>query len=197
MQHSFFDDQNLSLVDADISYTSSLFDPEKANLYFEELTNEVPWQHDEIILFGKRYMQPRLTALFGEKEYSYSNIKMTPYEFTPTLLEIKKIVEEKSNHLFNVCLLNLYRDGNDSNGWHSDDEKELGTEPVIASVSFGKARMFHLRHKQNKMMKHKILLEHNSLLLMKGRTQQFWQHQIPKSKKILKPRINLTFRYIA
>jgi len=121
---------------------------------------------------------------------------MNTMPFTPTLLQIKNKIEGNITEKFNAVLLNLYRDGNDSMGWHSDDEKELGENPVIASISLGEERMFHLRHKNNKLLKFKFLLQHGSLLLMKGKTQHFWQHQIPKSKKINKSRINLTFRII-
>ena len=150
-----------------------------------------------IKLFGKTFAQPRLTALYGSegKPYSYSGIKMNPIPFTTTLNDIKKKIESLTQEKFNTVLLNLYRDGKDGNGWHSDDEKELGTQPTIASISFGAERPFQLRHKKENL-KCKFVLEHGSLLLMKGTTQEFWQHQIPKSKKILNQRINLTFRNI-
>ena len=121
---------------------------------------------------------------------------MHPHEFSPLLLEIKKRVEEVSQILFNIVLVNLYRDGKDSNGWHSDDEKELGINPVIASVSLGAKRVFQIRNKEDKKLRHNIELNNGSLLLMKGSTQHFWQHQIPKTQKKIAPRINLTFRVI-
>ncbi len=196
----------LSLIDSDITYYPTLFDSEEATEIFEQLLTETTWQQDDISLFGKTYKQPRLTALFSEnnKVYSYSGITMFPKPFTPTLQKIKSTIESKINSLqktqyeskFNVVLLNLYRNGNDSIGWHSDDEKELGINPEIASVSFGSERIFQLKHKTNKSLQTKILLEHGSLLLMKGKTQHFWQHRISKSKKINQPRINLTFRFI-
>ena len=122
---------------------------------------------------------------------------MHPLPFSPLLHEIKRKVENISEIKFTTVLLNLYRDGNDSNGWHSDDEKELGQDPVIASVSLGAKRRFQLRHKKDKSLRTTIELEHGSLLLMKGPTQHNWQHQLPKSKRIMEPRINLTFRIIA
>jgi len=149
------------------------------------------------MIFGKTYLQPRLTALYADNKntYTYSNITMKPHTFTKELLVIKKRVEHLSSEVYTSCLLNLYRDGQDSNGWHSDNEKELGPEPIIASVSLGEERWFHFKHK-TKNLKKKILLQHGSLLLMKGKTQENWLHQLPKSKKINNPRINLTFRVI-
>ena len=116
--------------------------------------------------------------------------------FNPTLNAIKSKIEKATQLTFSSCLLNLYRDGQDSNGWHSDDEKELGENPVIASVSLGAERLFHLKHKKVKTLKHKLILNNGSLLVMKGETQLHWLHQIPKTKKIIDKRINLTFRLI-
>lgn len=187
-----------SLPDANISYYPSFFSSEEATRYFKIISEETPWQQDTIKIFGKVYDQPRLTRLYGSinKSYSYSGITMNPLPFTKTLLDIKSEIEIVSEEKFNTVLLNLYRSGSDSNGWHSDDEKELGANPFIASVTFGAKRTFHLRHKQDKHLKHKIVLEHGSLLLMGGATQSFWQHQIPKSKRVIQPRINLTFRLL-
>ena len=189
---------DLELPDADITYFSTFFPLKAADRYFETLRATTPWQQDDITIFGKTYLQPRLTALFGNngKTYSYSNIIMHPHAFSPHLETIKEAVEHTTGVAFTTCLLNLYRDGKDSNGWHADDEKELGVNPVIASVSFGEPRFFHLRHKQDRSLKHKLLLEHGSLLLMQGPTQHFWQHQIPKTAKKVGERINLTFRVI-
>ena len=189
---------NLELPDADIQYVDRFIDPYRAKLYFNTFLNKVSWQQDTIKLFGKTFNQPRLTALYGSegKSYSYSGITMKPTPFTPELIEIKKRIEKFTSLQFNAVLLNLYRDGNDSNGWHSDDEKELGDNPVIASVSLGAGRQFQLKHKIVKHLRHKLELENGSLLLMKGTTQKYWKHQIPKTKKITSPRINLTFRYI-
>jgi len=186
-----------NLQDANLVYDSAFFSIQEASAYFEILKEETHWQQDDIKLFGKTHKQPRLTALYGEgKSYSYSGITMFPHPFTSVLKEIKKKVEEFSKEKFNTVLLNLYRDGNDSNGWHSDEEKELGENPSIASVNLGTERIFHLKHRTDKLQRYKLLLENSSLLLMKGKTQHFWQHQLPKSKKITKERINLTFRKI-
>jgi len=139
-----------------------------------------------------------LTALFGNdgKSYSYSNIIMYPKPWNLLLQKIKLYVESITDTNFTTVLLNYYRDGNDSNGWHADNEKELGINPVIASLSFGAERVFQLKHNTDKEQKKNIILEHGSLLLMKGTTQHFWKHQIPKTAKPIGSRINLTFREI-
>jgi len=188
----------LNLPDADIEYHPGFFSVDEANRYFAALKATVAWRQDDITVFGKTYAQPRLTALYGNngKPYSYSNITMHPNQFEGGLLEMKEKVDHEAGLTFTTCLLNLYRDGKDSNGWHADDEKELGENPVIASVSLGQERYFHLRHKEDKKLKHKILLEHGSLLLMKGATQHCWHHQIPKTTRKIGQRINLTFRVI-
>ncbi len=186
------------LPNADIAYYPNFFDAEKSKMLFEKLLNEIPWQQDNITVFGKTHPQPRLTCLFGNegKPYSYSNIVMQPHHWNPLLMFIKNEIEEVCLENFTTVLLNLYRDGKDSNGWHADNEKELGRNPVIASVSFGAERSFHLQHNTITDAKLKITLENGSLLLMKGETQHFWKHQIPKTAKTLQPRINLTFRII-
>ena len=188
----------LDLPQADIVYYPSFFSSEKASDYYNRLLSETEWQHDDITVYGKKYKQPRLTALYGLNDlpYTYSGLSMAPKLFTPLLLEIKNAIEGISEIKFNAVLLNLYRDGNDSVGWHSDDEKELGKNPIIISLTLGAERFFHLKYKENKQHRYKLLLEHGSLLVMKGETQHFWQHQIPKSKVIQSPRINLTFRQI-
>ena len=187
-----------NLPNAELIYAPNFFDKENANLYLKTLKSEIEWQQDDITLFGKTYKQPRLTALYAENKnpYSYSNITMHPKPFTKMLLDIKLAVEQFSQHNFSTVLLNLYRDGNDSNGWHADNEKELGKNPVIASVSLGEARPFHFKHRYHKEERHKIILEHGSLLIMKGEMQHFWLHQIAKTKKDIGERINLTFRQI-
>ncbi|WP_162126194.1 alpha-ketoglutarate-dependent dioxygenase AlkB family protein [Flavobacterium phycosphaerae] len=187
-----------SLPDAEIEYYPGFFDYERANELFTKLKTEIPWQQDLITVFGKTHPQPRLTALFGNegKPYGYSNIVMQPHAWNPLLMFIKNEIEEVCPENFTTVLLNQYRDGKDSNGWHADNEKELGRNPVIASVSFGAERSFHLQHNSMKDQKLKITLEHGSLLIMKGATQHFWKHQIPKTAKDIGPRINLTFRII-
>ena len=188
----------LHLQDAEIIYFAHFFDKKEADAIFRQLAKDIPWQQDDIQVFGKIHPQPRLTALFGNegKPYTYSNIKMQPYPWTLLLQKIKSYVESVSDTNFTTVLLNQYRDGKDSNGWHADNEKELGSNPVIASVSFGAERIFQLKHNSISGLKQNIILEHGSLLLMKGTTQHFWKHQIPKTSKPIGPRINLTFRVI-
>lgn len=166
--------------------------------YFDRLMEEVTWKHEAIKIFGKEVMQPRLTAWYGDAgvEYTYSGLKNSPIPWTSTLLDIKKQVESVVGHSFNSVLLNLYRDGNDSMGYHSDDEPELGAKPRIASLSFGAARRFNIKHKKTGELI-KLDLEDNSLLIMKGEFQREWKHAIPKTKKEVGPRINLTFRKIS
>jgi alkylated DNA repair dioxygenase AlkB len=188
----------LPLPDAAITYYPQFMEANYASEVFQKLNKETAWQQDDIKIFGKTYKQPRLTALFGDegKSYSYSNITMHPKPMTPLLKEIKSKIERVTQTTFNTVLLNLYRDGKDSNGWHSDNEKELGKNPVIASMSLGAKRSFKLKHKGDKKLNYKIFLSHGSLLLMEGETQHHWLHELPKSKKITEPRINLTFRVI-
>lgn len=190
--------RSLKIQDGEVYHVHDFMDRTDADTLFIELINSIPWRSDKITVFGKTYDQPRLTAWFGEegKSYSYSGITMEPIAFPGLLMKLKSKIELATTAKFNSCLANLYRDGKDSNGWHSDDEKELGTKPVIASVSFGEARYFHLRHKSDHSKKEKLLLTSGSLLLMKGTTQNHWQHQVPKTKRKIGSRINLTFRYI-
>lgn len=157
---------------------------------------KIPWQQDSIKIFGKVHPQPRLTALFADnsKPYSYSNITMYPHPFTEELEELKNRIEETTGEEFTTCLANLYRTGKDSMGWHADDEKELGPNPAIASLSLGAERIFHLRHRKDTNQRYKVRLPAGSLLLMAGPTQHFWLHQVPKTSRPVEPRINLTFR---
>ena len=186
------------IKDGELYYNRFFFNNIESKKYFNILRKEIQWQQDNIKIFGKIYPQPRLTALYANnnKSYSYSNITMHPTLFTPTLFEIKSKIEKQINLNFTSCLLNLYRDGNDSNGWHADNEKELGLNPTIASLSFGAERIFQMKHRNSKKEKVKINLTNGSLLVMKGRTQHHWLHQIPKTKKEVGERINLTFRII-
>lgn len=186
------------LPDAEIEYYPNFFSEAEASQMFQQLLKEIPWQQDDITIFGKKYKQPRLTSFFGNegKPYSYSNITMMPHDWNELLLKIKSKVEQTTGKTYSSVLLNLYRDGKDSNGWHADNEKELGQNPVIASVSFGEKRTFQLKHNNLKEAKQNIVLENGSLLLMKGPTQHYWKHQIPKTSKPINPRINLTFRTI-
>ena len=186
------------LRDAQLRYEPHFLTSDAADRLFKQLLTQVKWKEDHIRIFGKTYLQPRLTALFGEqgKSYTYSGIQMHPTPFTPELLDLKKKIEDLSGEHFTTCLLNLYRDGQDSNGWHADNEKELGNQPFIASVSLGATRAFHLKHREDKSLRFRMQLEHGSLLLMGGAMQESWLHQIPKTRKPVGKRINLTFRKI-
>jgi alkylated DNA repair dioxygenase AlkB len=190
--------KKIKIKDGELYYDRFFFSNIEANKYFNLLKKEIQWQQDNIKIFGKIYPQPRLTALYANnnKSYSYSNIKMQPITFTPTLFDIKSKIEKRINSQFTSCLLNLYRNGQDSNGWHADNEKELGLNPVIASLSLGAERVFHMKHRNDKKEKVKINLTNGSLLVMRGRTQHHWLHQIPKTRKKVGERINLTFRII-
>ena len=188
----------IQLPDATLVFEPHFLPGDEANTLLTSLLQKTPWRQDEIRIFGKTHPQPRLTALFGNNgnSYSYSGITMDPEPFTPELKDLKEKVEQRCGHAFTTCLLNLYRDGNDSNGWHADDEKELGTNPVIASVSLGETRVFPLKHRRQKSLRYRMRLVHGSLLVMRGPMQHHWLHQIPKTRKPVKPRINLTFRSI-
>ncbi len=197
---NLFDEEpiHLNLPDAEFIYYSNFISKEKADLLFETLLSEIPWQHDEITIFGKKIAQPRLTSLYGNdgKSYGYSNIVMQPHPFNSTLIFIKEEIENTVKEHFTTVLLNLYRNEKDSNGWHADNEKELGRDPVIASLSLGEERIFQIKHNRNKEVKQSITLQHGSLLVMKNGAQIHYKHQIPKASKPKKPRINLTFRKI-
>ena len=181
-----------------IQYFENVFDDTESFFFFNQLKKEIYWKHEPIKIFGKKILQPRLTSFYStnNKSYSYSGIKMKPNKFNETLNNIKDKVELLSNSSFNCVLLNLYRNGQDSNGWHSDNEKELGKNPTIASVSFGDERYFNMKHREKKSFKLKLLLKNGSVFIMSGETQKYWLHQIPKTKKNVGPRINLTFRKI-
>ncbi len=186
------------LPDAEIRYVPHFLPVSLANNYFDDLFHRIPWRQDPITVFGKTHLQPRLTSLHAHTldSYSYSGIVMTPLPMTQTLQRIENRIYQLCDESFTTVLLNLYRDGKDSNGWHADDEAELGKNPVIASLSLGAPRFFHLRHNQDPKQRYKLLLEHGSLLLMGGETQHHWKHQVAKTAKKVGPRINLTFRKI-
>ncbi|BAU14042.1 2OG-Fe(II) oxygenase [Leptolyngbya sp. NIES-3755] len=175
----------------------NLFDETEADRLYSELLIDIDWQQEHLKIYGKNVLLPRLTAWYGEKQYTYSGIEMQPRSWTESLLIIKSRIEPLSNTHFNSVLLNLYRDGNDSVSWHSDDEPELGKNPIIGSVSFGATRRFSLKHRYDRNLKRiDVELTHGSFLLMAEETQHYWLHQIPKTKKSTTPRINLTFRMI-
>ena len=165
---------------------------------FDNLKKVVQWEQESLWIAGKERQVPRLVAWYGEPEakYRYSGRLHQPMPWIEPLDSLRKSLENELDTTFNSVLCNLYRNGQDSMGWHADDEKELGVEPLIASLSLGQARSFHLKHKTTPKLKHKITLTSGSLLVMKGTTQQYWLHQVPKEPKITQPRINLTFRHV-
>lgn len=195
---SLFDCFEPKILDASIRYYPDFLKNQEADAFYKKLYEDTPWRNDPITIFGKTYAQPRMTSLHGHTTdcYGYSGIIMQPNAMSETLLEIEKRIAAFTNEKFTTVLANLYRDGKDSNGWHADDEPELGKNPVIASVSLGAPRNFHLKHKTDKEQKLKFALAHGSLLLMEGTTQHFWKHQIAKTARVVEPRINLTFRKV-
>ena len=185
----------LELLDADVCVLQNFLEPQRADDAFTQLMKEIEWRQDSIRMYGKTSPLPRLHQWFGDGEsYTWSGIHMQSAPWCPTLLEINNLVEREADAQFNSALANLYRTGEDMVSWHADDERELGNEPVIASVSLGEPRDFLLRHVEYPKERVKILLEHGSLLVMKGPTQCHWQHSLPRRKKVSKPRVNLTFR---
>ncbi len=204
----------INLPQAKLIFIEHFFKKEEADALLSDLTENIHWEQGEIMMFGKKVLEPRLTAWYGDegKEYTYSGKKQTPLAWMDTLKGIKNKIEtdcEKLtppqsrevrdvpyNPVFNSVLLNYYRNGQDSMGWHSDDEKELGLNPTIASLNLGESRRFLIRNKADKNLKKEILLTHGSLLIMTDEMQHYWQHAVPKEPKKQQPRINLTFRWI-
>ena len=170
---------------------------EKKDLWFESCLHDLNWETGFIKIFGKTHQIPRLQAWYADNEieYTYSGNKLQRHNWNNLLLEIKEKIENITSFKFNSVLANLYRDGNDSMGLHSDDEKELGKKPVIASLSLGETREIYFKHK-NKKLNLIIPQASGQLIVMHGKTQEYWKHEIKKTKKIKKPRINLTFRNI-
>jgi len=190
--------EHLDLEGADVVIHRSCFSIEEADRYFNTLRDEVEWKQEETLLYGRRQPIPRLTAWFGDSQgtYTYSGIKMTPMPWTEVLAEIRDRTGVVAETEFNSVLLNLYRDGQDSVGWHADDEPELGPEPTIGSVSLGATRRFHLRPKDGSLETVSVELHHGDVLVMRGPMQHAWQHQLPKTQRAIGPRINLTFRIV-
>lgn len=188
-----------SLKDGEILFMKNFLTSSEAKKYFDILQNTINWKQEEIKYYGKIYPVPRKTAWYGYEgfDYSYSGINCNPEPWTTELLFLKKEIEKLiPNEDFNSVLLNMYRDGNDKVSWHADDEKELGMNPTIASLSIGETRRFDVKHKDNPDLKYQFELTPGSLIIMKGALQHNWLHQIPVQKKVTKPRINLTFRTI-
>lgn len=192
--------QVFDLPDAKVEYFPGMFEERHATNLLDALIGKVEWMQNTIRFYGKESPVPRLEAWYGDegKSYAYSGIRMDPKPWIEELLAVKKAIEPIAETQFNSVLINYYRDGQDRVAWHSDDEKELGHNPVIGSVSLGAERKFKLRHKgfDKNDRQAEIMLAHGSLLLMKGPTQHFWKHEIPRTARPVGQRINLTFRVI-
>lgn len=186
---------NLLPYDGTVHYYGKLLSKAEADQYFDRLWDTIAWQHDEAIMFGKHIITKRKVAWYGDEAYSYTYSKKTKQAlpWTDEIKALKNLVEQKTETKFNSCLLNLYHNGDEGMSWHSDDEKALEENSAIASLSLGAVRKFSFRHKQSKETV-ALMLEHGSLLVMKDSTQTHWHHQLPKTKKVTEPRINLTFR---
>jgi alkylated DNA repair dioxygenase AlkB len=186
---------NLLPHDGTVYYHGPIFSHAQTQSFYENLLREIPWKNDEAVIFGKRIITARKVAWYGDSNFSYTYSGTTKQAliWTPELVALKRAVEQLTATVYNSCLLNLYHDGNEGMAWHSDDEKSLGKDSTIASVSLGAEREFRLKHKHTADLV-SVRLASGSLLVMKGTTQSHWLHCIPKSKKITTPRINLTFR---
>jgi alkylated DNA repair dioxygenase AlkB len=187
--------QPIPIEDGELALLPQLPLPISNAEVFARLLDETDWRHESVLVYGKRHLQPRLTAWHGEAGYTYSGLHLAPLPMTPLLAQLRSAVEAATGHRYNSVLLNYYRDGADSMGMHSDDEPELGPHPAIASLSYGATRTFILRHKRSKRTL-KFDLADGNLLLMAGTLQQNWLHGINKTAKPTGPRLNLTFRYI-
>ena len=188
----------IDIPDGDLTFSRTWRESESVD-WMERLKKEIEWKQHRIKIFGKWVDCPRLSAWYGDPGavYSYSSLSLTPIAWTPTLLEVRNQLAGTIERPFNSVLLNLYRNGNDSMGWHSDDEWEMGLDPVIASISLGGPRMMKFRHRSDPEVSNFVLeLSPGSLLIMAGTTQKFWQHEIPKTKKSVGERLNLTFRFV-
>jgi alkylated DNA repair dioxygenase AlkB len=191
--------EHIPMPDADVAYLEHLPLGQPATQVMQRLVAEIAWRSEEVVMWGRRVPQPRLTAWYGDPgaRYTYSGLQLAPLPWAPLLLDIKGRVEATAGSSFNSVLLNYYRDHHDSIGFHSDDEPELGKRPVIASLSLGEERTFTLKRKKSRAAKPVHLrLASGSLLLMRGDTQHCWRHGILKESRPCGPRINLTFRTI-
>lgn len=186
---------NLLPFDGVVNYYGRIMSLEESDYYLEKLLHNIQWKNDEAKIFGRHIITKRKVAWYGDNDfsYTYSNTTRHALTWTKDLLELKAIAEQATGTEFNSCLLNLYHDGDEGMSWHSDDEKSLGKDTAIASISFGAERKFALKHRETKAGT-SVVLQHGSLLVMKGTTQTYWLHSLPKTKKVRQPWINLTFR---
>lgn len=190
-------DINLLPADGIVNYYGPVLDHSKAQFYYDTLFKNIEWKNDEAVIFNKHIITKRKAAWYGDSNYAYTYSNTTKYAlpWTEELLQLKVIAETLTQAAYNSCLLNLYHNGDEGMAWHSDDEKTLGKNMAIASFSFGAERKFSFKHKQTQQTI-SVILENGSLLVMKGTTQTNWLHRLPPTKKVHKPRVNLTFRTI-
>jgi alkylated DNA repair dioxygenase AlkB len=188
----------IPIADGSVQFCRSFYDHRAADELFATLLSETPWREEAVTVWGRRHVQPRLIAWFGDLDarYKYSGLVVDPLAWTPLLQTIRREVQAGCHAQFNSVLLNQYRNERDRMGWHSDDEPELGRNPTIASLSFGEERVFKFRHKEGRHKDLAIRLPHGSLVLMSGELQHFWKHSIERETRPKGPRINLTFRLV-
>jgi len=196
MQTDKFHSHSLLPYDGFAFLLNNFLTQSNADAVMQQLHAQTYWQQKDIIMFGKRVNQPRLMAWHGDKPYTYSGLTLMPNKWTVNLLSLKEQIEEVAETSFNSALLNLYRNGQDHMGWHQDNERSLGPQPVIASLSLGASRKFKFKHIHHHECKVDITLKHGSLLIMSGMTQHQWKHCLPKSRVVNDKRINITFRHI-
>ena len=196
---NFENNQTINLLpkDGTVNYYGKIFSLAESNAYYQCLIHNIEWKNDEAVIFGKVIQTKRKVAWYGDSpfEYTYSKRTKQALAWTAELLQIKKVIEQHSGETYNSCLLNLYHSGDEGMAWHSDAEKDLKQHGAIGSLSFGAERKFMFKHKETKETV-SVVLQHGSLLVMKGTTQSHWLHRLPPTKLVLKPRINLTFRTI-
>ena len=192
------DSELIELADADLRYFPRWVDADLADGWLSEISAQTPWAQPQIKLYGRSIAVPRLVAWYGDADahYRYSGFTHEPLAWTPLLADIRQRVQQQVGQRLNGVLLNYYRDGQDAMGWHSDDERELGQQPLVVSLNLGATRRFDFRRKGTSRIEYSISLEHGSLLVMSGLTQHYWQHQIARTRKVRAPRLNLTFRQI-
>lgn len=190
--------ETISLENGELILATSAFAPDEADPLYLTLREQIAWQQDHLRIADRTVAVPRLQAWYGDAGafYAYSGLAFVPNPWLPALQTIREKAEAIAQNTFNSVLANLYRDQNDSVGWHSDDERELGPTPVIASVSLGATRRFQLQHKRKKHLKFELALRHGDILVMQGELQQHWKHQVPKEKLPVGERINLTYRSV-
>ncbi len=193
----FDPNHNLLPYDGIVNYYGVVLPLKEANHFFQQLNENIAWRNDEAFIFGKHYITKRKVAWYGDKEfeYEYSNSLKKALPWTNELVRLKAVAEKVTNETYNSCLLNLYHNGSEGMAYHSDDEKDLKPNGAIASITLGAERKFSFKHKESKETV-SLMLEHGSLLVMKGVTQTWWKHRLPPTKKVTTPRVNLTFRTI-